>query len=216
MNSSPNRTITGRSLDRVINFSDAVVAVAITVLVLPIVDIQGPTDTHSMLSVLSDNSDQLIAFGLTFLILFILWQGHHRVFENFVAIDNTIMWINAGWLATVAFLPWPSRLIDVSANSAGAGWLYCLTLFLNAVFLHFIYQHGRKHPGYLTNVDLWSSWVSISFVFAVAFGIMVIASILVPAMALWLLFLLLPLRFFVQQKGRLPASVTRSSSKRRN
>jgi len=209
VDSSPNRTITGRSLDRVINFSDAVVAVAITVLVLPIVDIAGPTDTHSMLSVISDNSDQLIAFGLTFLILFILWQGHHRVFENFVAIDNTIMWINAGWLATVAFLPWPSRLIDVSTNSVGAGWLYCLTLFLNAMFLHLIYQHGRRHSAYLINVDLWSSWVSISFVFAVAFGIMVIASILLPAIALWLMFLLLPLRFFVQQKGQLPTSFSR-------
>lgn len=191
-----------------INFSDAVVAVAITVLVLPIVDITGPTDTDSMLDVLSDNSDQLIAFGLTFLILFVLWQGHHRVFENFVAIDNTIMWINAAWLATVAFLPWPSRLIDVSADSVGAGWLYCLTLFLNAMFLHFIYQHGRRHPAYLTNADLWSSWVSISFVFAVAFGIMVVATILMPAFALWFMFLLLPLRFFIQQRGKLPDAIT--------
>ena len=209
VDSSPSRTITGRSLDRVINFSDAVVAVAITVLVLPIVDIAGPTQTHSMLDVLSDNSDQLIAFGLTFLILFILWQGHHRVFENFVAIDNTIMWVNAAWLATVAFLPWPSRLIDVSADNVGAGWLYCLTLFLNAVLLHLIYQHGRRHREFLTNSDLWTSWVSISFVFAVAFGIMVIASIFVPAVALWLLFLLLPLRFFVQQRGKLPSSLSR-------
>ena len=208
MDSASNRTITGKSLDRVINFSDAVVAVAITVLVLPIVDIAGPTPTHSMLDVISENSGQLIAFGLTFLILFILWQGHHRVFENFVAIDNTIMWINAGWLATVAFLPWPSRLIDVSADNVGAGWLYCLTLFLNAVFLHLIYQHGRRHREFLTNSDLWSSWVSISFVFAVAFGIMVITSILVPGIALWLMFLLLPLRFFIQQRGKLPTSMT--------
>lgn len=172
VDSVPNRTIIGRSLDRIINFSDAVVAVAITVLVMPIVAIDGPTSTHSMLDVLSENSGQLIAFGLTFLIVFILWQGHHRVFENFVAIGNTIMWINA-------------------------------------LFLHLIYRHGRRHPDFLVNGDLWSSWMSISFVFALVLVVMVIASILIPAIAVWFMFLLIPLRFFIQKKDKLPGSTTR-------
>lgn len=205
MQAANNRVITGRSLDRVINFSDAVVAVAITVLVLPIVSLNGPTQGQSMLDVLRENSGQIIAFIVTFFMLFIFWQGHHRVFENFISINNAIMWLNAAWLATVAFLPWPSKLIDVGTDGAGAGWLYCLTLFLNALLLHFIYQSGRRHPDFLVSPELWASWLSISFVFAVAFALLFVASLIWPGTALWLLFLLFPLRFIVQQKGQLPS-----------
>jgi len=202
--SASSRVITGRSLDRVINFSDAVVAVAITVLVLPIVAIDGPTPGNTMLDVLRDNAGQILAFLVTFFMLFVFWQGHHRVFENFKGISNTIMWLNAAWLATVAFLPWPNKLIDMGSDSIGAGWLYCLTLFLNAMLLHLIYQEGRKHPNLLVDPDLWPSWVSISFVFAVAFALTFIACLIFPGIALWFLFLLFPLRFIIQQKGKLP------------
>lgn len=201
MQAANNRIITGRSLDRVINFSDAVVAVAITVLVLPVVAIDGPSQNQSMLDVIQANSGQLTAFVVTFFMLFIFWQGHHRVFENFSAINNSIMWLNAGWLATVAFLPWPSKLIDMGNNSADASWLYCLTLCVNALLLHFIYQVGRRHPEFLVDPKLWSFWLSISFVFAVAFAVLFVASLIWPGTALWLLFLLFPLRFIVQQKG---------------
>ena len=204
MQSAASRIISGRSLDRVINFSDAVVAVAITVLVLPIVAIDGPTAGHSMIDVLQDNAGQILAFLVTFFMLFVFWQGHHRVFENFTSINNTIMWLNAAWLATVAFLPWPSKLIDMGSDSIGAGWLYCLTLFLNAIFLHLIYQVGRKNQSLLVNPGLWPSWVSISFVFAIAFALTFIACLVFPGIALWFLFLLFPLRFFIQQNGKLP------------
>ena len=204
MQSAASRIISGRSLDRVINFSDAVVAVAITVLVLPIVAIDGPTAGHSMIDVLQDNAGQILAFLVTFFMLFVFWQGHHRVFENFTSINNTIMWLNAAWLATVAFLPWPSKLIDMGSDSIGAGWLYCLTLFLNAMFLHLIYQVGRKNQSLLVNPGLWPSWVSISFVFAIAFALTFIACLVFPCIALWFLFFLFPLRFFIQQNGKLP------------
>ena len=209
MQAANNRVITGRSLDRVINFSDAVVAVAITVLVLPIVSLDGPSQNQTMVDVLRENSGQIIAFIVTFFMLFVFWQGHHRVFENFGSINNSIMWLNAAWLATVAFLPWPSKLIDVGTDSAGADWLYCLTLFLNALLLHCIYQAGRRHPDYLVSPELWSSWLSISFVFAVAFAMLFVASLIWPGTALWFLFLLFPLRFFVQQKGKLPTRASR-------
>ena len=56
-----------RSFDRMINFTDAVVAIAITLQLLPLMDIKGPGDGASMWSVLLDNSSQLFAFLLSFL-----------------------------------------------------------------------------------------------------------------------------------------------------
>ena len=191
--------ITGRSLDRIVNFSDAVVAVAITVLVLPIVAIGGPGPQQTMWQVISSHGGQIGGFLLTFLIVFLLWQGHHRVFDNFIAIDNVIMWLNAGWLASIAFLPWPSKLVDFADQGAHAMWLYNLTLCLNATFLQLIYMRGKRHPGYLRNPSISTSAWSISAMFAVAFAALTLLSIIAPRVAAWSMFLLIPLRFFVQQ-----------------
>ena len=71
----PISPVQRRSFDRLINFTDAVVAIAITLQLLPLVDIKA-TDGESIWKLISDNSSQIFVFWFTFLILSVLWLKH--------------------------------------------------------------------------------------------------------------------------------------------
>lgn len=147
----------GRSLDRLINFSDAVVAVAITLLALPLADIEGPTAGQTMMDVLWANFGAIQTFVTTFIVVGIMWGVHNRVVNDLGSYDSAIFWLTILWLMGFAFLPWPSRLYtgpgigaDVAGHTGsdpgGAGTLYWLTLAYIAAIGAMTARHMRKHP----------------------------------------------------------------------
>ena len=83
-----------RSFDRLINFTDAVVAIAITLQLLPLVDIKS-TGEDSIWQLIGENSSQIFAFWLSFLILSLLWLKHNQVFNSMRTFDGTIFWLNS-------------------------------------------------------------------------------------------------------------------------
>jgi hypothetical protein len=71
---------TDRGLDRLVNFSDATVAIAITLLLLPLVDIADEIRRESLGDLLADHVGTLIAFFVSFVVISRLWLSHHRLF----------------------------------------------------------------------------------------------------------------------------------------
>lgn len=127
-----------KALDRLLNFSDAVVAVAITVLALPLVDIAGPPEGQSVLVVLSANMNQIITFVTTFFVVTVMWSIHNKVMNTLAAYDSVVFWLNAAWLVGFVLLPWPAAMHgggedwsfneSVPFDSSGTGVFYWLTL----------------------------------------------------------------------------------------
>jgi uncharacterized membrane protein len=48
---------------------------------------------------------------ISFLVLAVYWQAHHRVFRPFRSYDGTLVWLNFLFLMAVAFLPFPTSLL---------------------------------------------------------------------------------------------------------
>ena len=92
---------TERGLDRLVNFSDATVAIAITILLLPLVDVAVEIEKESLGELLSSNIGTIIAFAATFAVIARLWTAHHRIFEAATDYDNGAIWINFLWLASI-------------------------------------------------------------------------------------------------------------------
>ncbi|MDO8731872.1 MAG: TMEM175 family protein [Actinomycetota bacterium] len=147
---------TGRDFERLINFSDAVVAVAITVLVLAIVDIR-PRDTESSVwQLISDNAGQIFTFFFTFLVVGMMWLAHNRVVNQLRGFDGLTFWLNLFWLAGIAFLPWPSSLYgegfawgsvqSATEHGGGTGSLYWGTLAVISGLAFLISWHARHTP----------------------------------------------------------------------
>jgi uncharacterized membrane protein len=127
--------------DRVLFFSDAVFAIAITLLV---VDIRVPAIVANAARELHDDRGKILSFAISFLVIGLFWMGHHRMFRYITALDRPIMFLNLLFLGTIAFLPYPTALLFAGTTKqpaapvfyascvAGAGllelvvWLYAI------------------------------------------------------------------------------------------
>ena len=146
----PISAVQRRSFDRLINFTDAVVAIAITLQLLPLVDIKASAG-ESIWKLISDNSSQIFAFWFSFLILSVLWLKHNQVFNSMRTFDSTIFWLNSLWMALIVFLPWPTALYGSLndgqlADPQGVGLLYWWTLALISGIGWLVAIHAERNP----------------------------------------------------------------------
>jgi uncharacterized membrane protein len=128
---------TDRGLDRFITFIDAVVAIAITLLVLPLAEIIGGAHLPAHVAdVFTQNAPRFGAFLLSFLVIARLWIGHHRVVERVGGYDATFVMVNLGWALTIVFLPFATQLTaDYPAHDRLAVLVYLGTMALSSMFL---------------------------------------------------------------------------------
>ncbi|MCD0452404.1 DUF1211 domain-containing protein [Actinocorallia sp. API 0066] len=103
---------TFRESDRLVNFTDAVVAIALTLLVLPLVDAVGEhaEEAGSAREFLARNGRQISGFLLSFVVIARLWVVHHHLFQHVRAYDRRLMWWNLVWVLTIVWLPFPTEM----------------------------------------------------------------------------------------------------------
>jgi uncharacterized membrane protein len=128
---------TDRGLDRFITFLDAVVAIAITLLVLPLAEVLGGADLPAHVAdVFTQNASRFGAFLLSFVVIARLWRGHHRMVERVGGYDAAFVTVNLGWVLTIVFLPFATQLAAAyPAHDRLAVTVYIGTMALSAVLL---------------------------------------------------------------------------------
>lgn len=154
-----------RSFDRLVNFTDAVVAIAITLQLLPLAGIPGPTEGGSVWQVIGDNWGQIYAFLLSFIIVVVMWVIHNRVFNVMRRYDSTILWLNIAWMAAIVFLPWPTAMYGEATGpdtvgAGGVGLLYWLNLAAISLLGNLIANHARRHPELLEDGAQERGWLA--------------------------------------------------------
>ena len=100
--------------DRVANFSDAIYAIAMTLLVLEIGVPSLPAERDSapeMLDALKDKIPEITSFAISFFVIGRYWLAHHWLFARLQRVDRRLMSQNLFHLGFVAFLPFPTALI---------------------------------------------------------------------------------------------------------
>src|SRR3954453_1463448 len=139
---------TERGLDRFITFLDAVVAIAITLLVLPLTEIiVGTHPPPHATEVFTQNGARFWTFLLSFAVIFRLGLGHHRIIERVGAYDAVFVWVNLGWALTVVFLPFATQLTSAyPAYDRLAIGVYLGTLTLSSVLLSVIAALVWRRP----------------------------------------------------------------------
>ena len=120
------RESTALEFDRVAFFSDAVFAIAMTLLVVGI-GIPAVSD-GDLGDALRDKQPEIISFFISFVVIGNYWLGHHRFFARLCAVSTRLMTINLVYLAAIAFVPFPTALAGKYTEEPVSIVMYAITL----------------------------------------------------------------------------------------
>ena len=120
--------------ERLIFFSDAVFAIAITLLVL---DIQLPANLKptDVPGALFRVIPQIAAYILSFFVIGAYWLAHHRFYQHIVRFDSRLLWLNLLLLLFVAFIPFPTRAVAEYGNTQAVVIVYAATIALTGLVM---------------------------------------------------------------------------------
>jgi uncharacterized membrane protein len=201
---------TPRGFERLVFFTDAVTAIAITLLILPLVELVPDFAVHhqdaGVAGFIRTYWTQVWAFGLSFLIIARLWMANHSALEHVERQSPTLMWLDVAWAFTVVVLPLPTALIASLHSDRPALALYIGTMAASSLLLAGMCWEIYRRPE-LGATDRQHSLLSFYGIgsTAAAFVLALILSQLFPAVGLyWLLLLLLtfPLDWIVKPRLR--------------
>jgi uncharacterized membrane protein len=134
-------------LERLIFFSDAVFAIAITVLIL---DIHLPpggdtADNGQLLRILTGLWHKYLAYIISFWVIGQYWISHHRKFLLIKRFDNRLLSFNLLLLLVIAFIPFPTAVISENGNRT-ATIFYALVMALGGLLVTVLWWHAvRNH-----------------------------------------------------------------------
>jgi len=178
--------------ERLVFFTDAIVAIAITLLVLPLLESIPEAATRGLATGpwLAEHVSGLIAFFVSFAIVAATWSGHHRLFHGVAHLSRSLTWLNIGWALSIVFLQLPSAMIYQLPTDRWGPVLYVATLLVSQLMLtgmSVVIAHSPEllEPGTTTLLNI-RVYVSISILFA----IVLVIALVVPDWAFSGLFLL--------------------------
>lgn len=126
-----------RDPDRMVLFTDAVVAIAITLLVLPLVDVVhvSVAEHRPSIEVLTEHQPQIYSFLLSFVVIARLWMVHHSLFEDVKVYTRPMMLWNMLWLLTIVVLPFPTEMVGSYSNDRFTPLFYTGTIVASSICL---------------------------------------------------------------------------------
>jgi uncharacterized membrane protein len=199
---------TQKGFERLVFFTDAVTAIAITLLILPLVDLVPAYTTHTGANVggfITEYWNEIWSFVLSFVIIARLWIANHETLERVERQSPRLMSLNIAWAFTVVVLPLPTALIAVlSVHDRAAIGFYVGTMTASSLLLAAICWEVYRRPE-LGATNRQASLVNFYGVAstAAAFALALIVGELFPELGLYPLLILLltfPLDWIVKPR----------------
>jgi uncharacterized membrane protein len=175
-----------KGYDRLVNFTDAVVAIAATLLILPVVDAAAQLGNRDPDEFLARVVPQLVMFAISFAIIANFWLEHHRLFRLIDKFDTFLIFFNFVWLLGVIVMPMPTALIvDGNRDDVIAVSFYLGTMLLISL-MHFVMcNHVRRHPEFEHGASQTANgWLS-SLVLTCFLVLALIAGLVIPEFGIW-------------------------------
>lgn len=146
------------SPDRLQAFSDGVIAVIITIMVL---ELKVPTNGVSNFAGLREELPLILVYLLSFIQTGIYWVNHHYLLDDAEEVGHAVLWSNLALLFTLSLIPWATNWVAIRGISPFSIALYSLVCQLPAIawmFLSaFLCRQNRKPAAHTSGKQVFST-----------------------------------------------------------
>ena len=182
---------------------DGIFAIAMTLLVLSLAvpQISGPLSNQAVEDTLYQLLPNLVALVMSFLLLAIFWNIHHRVFKHIKYVNGIILWINIIFLLFIVLVPFSSSLVGDYGDYPISHIVFNLNLLGIALFLYLNWFFAEKSDFIHETVDS-SHIIMIKRVNALFIIIALCAltlSFVLPHWSEWMYILILPIEAVIKR-----------------
>jgi uncharacterized membrane protein len=185
--------------ERVLFFSDAIVAIAITLLALDL-KLQLPEGHHLTFQDLLLPWKSYLAFLLSFINIANFWRTHHRMYSYIHKMNDRTMIYNICWLFFIITLPFSTGLLSTHFGDSASIFLYSLNIFALSVCQNAIWDSGDVKPDFIDPdklSDQERQRFRIMFNLDMVNGLIcIVLSFFVPKITFFILFFKIPVIFF--------------------
>lgn len=128
-------------------FSDGVIAIIITIMVL---EMKAPIGAD--FDSLRPLSSKFLSYIISFIYIGIYWNNHHHMFQAIETVNGKILWANLTLLFTLSLIPFTSAWMGEKNFASNPVALYGLNLLLCAVSFILLEKSAIRHEGKDSNI----------------------------------------------------------------
>lgn len=129
-------------------FSDGVIAIIITLMIL---EVKPPVYLEDRIQNIDVFVHRLIAYAMSFLMLGIYWVNHHNFFHKLKHGDRQILWLNLNLLFWLSLVPIPTAFLGAHHEKPIASVFYSVVLFMCSISFTWMGSYARK-KGFFTEL----------------------------------------------------------------
>ncbi|GAA0357723.1 TMEM175 family protein [Microbispora corallina] len=132
--------------ERLVFFSDAVIAIAMTLLALELPVPHGETNTEVWRRFVELLPDEYLNFVISFAVIAAFWLAHHQYFRKIHVVDAALRRYNLGWLFLIVIVPFATRVDNEDGRFVLGPVLYAVVISGIASLLVLMARHAiRAH-----------------------------------------------------------------------
>jgi uncharacterized membrane protein len=189
------------SVGRVLALSDGVFAIAMTLLVLDL-GIGTNVATDDVAEALHKQTPELVAYGLSFVVISLYWLSHQRLHSSLRSVDHGLAVLNLFELGLIALLPFPTEVLGEHGSATAAVVAYAaMIVVLSSVSTVQWFYASRHHLFAPQTPDVYIThaiWRGATL--AVVFGISIPVAFASTVWAQWTWVLFVPARMLLTRR----------------
>lgn len=184
--------------NRIEAFSDGVIAIIITIMVLElkIPELPETFSDQDVLNTLYSLVPKLLAYLLSFIVVAISWINHHSLFDKIPHSTSSLVWHNAFLLFLMSLIPLPTAFLAEHILLKEAVMFYGFIMFLNA----FAFFLMRRHIEVKLKMIAYNKMIQTSNIISVSLYALSIPLAFLSVYISYLIFIGIPIWYFIPDK----------------
>lgn len=147
---------------RVEAFSDGVLAIVITLLVL---DVKIPEHVQGgnseLWHALAAQLPMIGAWAISFFFVLVFWVTHHYFFRQLAHVDRGLLWLNGLFLFTISFTPVPTALLGRYPDLSASATMLSTAMFLTASSFSLMRWYATRHARLFRHEHVGSAHIAM-------------------------------------------------------